>query len=816
MDRWIDEANASLGSNEGEKDAARLVQGKQSILVISSLSAALLLSACGGDSGGVNSTPTPPPASAPTPTPTPTPPPAPPPPPSTEYQNSIVAVGMKANSAYSKGINGSGVLIAVLDTGIDVNNSEFAGRLSADSKTFSVRTCISNCDNAGAVYETVTPNLQDEVGHGTAVSSIAAANADAVGIQGVAPGATILALKNATGTSMSSLTATVLNYALDKGAFVLNYSGLVRGDFPGTCDFCTTTLRGVMDRFASTNSLYVQSVSNTPGEDTFAGTNVQAMLGDNLKNKEYFLFGIRAEIAPDQQGNPGILTDRTLAVNAHRIQVVKIGGGTELATGNSFAAPAIAGAAALLKQYWPQLGGKEISQVLLDTADAPGGTGNRSGFKMLNMQTAMSAQAPTLSVAQAQSISGSSVLVPSTSAPSLNSTGLIFSPAFGSSTAMNSFADNAGSSVVLDKYGRDFRMNVGSLAGAREGAMHSIYSSLQIRPMAGMWAAPAQGQAGLLAFSASLGSDTSAHQERIGRSGRGGLSSPITVPLAFDEMGRVKASLSANASASVEHSTLLTGQMLRNLGFATNGSNIAFTLPGYTLRMASAKDSGVVNAQNLVNRINNGAVLGSRSSYNEASVTFEKGVVKGLTVGFGMANEERQALGATGTGAFAINGAKTTIARLGWQGDVGPVTLTGEAMYGMTKVNGGSGLISFDGPVTSTGLRFQADKPAFGGTATFGVTIPMAVSRAAILYASPTAYNWQTGAFDITNKRFSVAPSARETNLEVAWAKSLIGAADGSGFGSGYISFGAAYGLNQANIAGRSNAAGWIRFGNRF
>lgn len=736
---------------------------------------------------------------------------------------------MNAKAAYDKGITGKGVTIAIADTGIDLNNAEFAGRISRDSKAWDQTVCVSNCSDPGNEVTEVRPgNLQDTAGHGTAVAGVAAAAANNSGVHGVAYDATILALKDSDGASMSSLSGKLLNYAVDKGTFVLNYSGYVKGTgLLGDCDFCATGLQSGMNRFKTGNMLFVNAVSNTAGEDTYKGTHVEALLGTNLEYKQWFLFGIRAEKTPEQNGNPGILADRTLAVNAQAVKILTIGGGTDSASGintggvvngagNSFAAPAVAGAAALLKQYWPQLGGKEISQVLLDTADAPGGKGNVSGFKMLNMQTAMSAQAPTLSTTTAISLADSSVLVPSTSAPSLASTSVTFSPAFGSGTAMNSFATNAGTSIALDKYGRDFTVNVGNLASAREGATHSIYGSLQLRSMAGTYAAPAEGQAGLLAFASNLGADTSAHQERLALSGRGGQTSPITLPLAFDGIGRVKASVTANAYGSVERSDLVTGQMLRNLGFASYGSSLAFVLPGYTLRMASAKDNGVVNAQNLASRLNNVAALGSRSNYNEASVTFEKGSLKGVTLGFGMANEERQALGMTGTGALAINGANTSLARLGWTGDVGSFTLTGEAMYGATKVNDGSGLIAFDGPVTSTGFRFQADKLAFGGTATFGVTMPLAVSSAAIRYASPTAYNWQTGEFEVTNKRFSVAPGARETNLELAWAKSFMGAADGSGFGSGYLSLGAAYGLNQGNIAGRSSAAGWVRYGNRF
>ena len=112
-----------------------------------------LLSACGGGaSSGVASAP-PPPAPAVVP---------PPPPPPTgssfdtlEYMRSTAAVQAQALVAYQAGATGRGVVAAVIDSGVDANSAEFAGRISPLS-----------ADLAG------TRGIQDEGGHGTAVASV--------------------------------------------------------------------------------------------------------------------------------------------------------------------------------------------------------------------------------------------------------------------------------------------------------------------------------------------------------------------------------------------------------------------------------------------------------------------------------------------------------------------------------------------------------------------------------------------------------------------------------------------------------------------
>jgi subtilisin family serine protease len=70
------------------------------------------------------------------------------------------------------------VIAGVIDSGIDVDGPEFAGRISNQSADF-----------AG------TRGLQDEDGHGTAVSAVLLGAKNDVGTHGVAFNATLLVLR---------------------------------------------------------------------------------------------------------------------------------------------------------------------------------------------------------------------------------------------------------------------------------------------------------------------------------------------------------------------------------------------------------------------------------------------------------------------------------------------------------------------------------------------------------------------------------------------------------------------------------------------
>jgi hypothetical protein len=110
-----------------------------------------------------------------------------------------------------------------------------------------------------------------------------------------------------------------------------------------------------MDLVRTQNRLFAQSVSNFVDENSFTGQISQNLVGTDLANKDWFLFGIRVDTslqAPSGNGLLGPMADRMLAVVAVDVQTVGKDGEAVTITGNSFAAPAIAGAAALLKPFW--------------------------------------------------------------------------------------------------------------------------------------------------------------------------------------------------------------------------------------------------------------------------------------------------------------------------------------------------------------------------------------------------------------------------------------------------------------------------------
>ena len=126
-----------------------------------------------------------------------------------------------ADAAYAKGATGAGVVVAVIDTGIDPLHVELDGNLSPDSID------IVRGDP-----------IADEDGHGTHVSGIIAAEKNGIGNHGVAYDATILAIRadtriideticgdlNPCSVFDSADITAALDYAALNGADVINMS----------------------------------------------------------------------------------------------------------------------------------------------------------------------------------------------------------------------------------------------------------------------------------------------------------------------------------------------------------------------------------------------------------------------------------------------------------------------------------------------------------------------------------------------------------------------------------------------------------------
>ena len=666
---------------------------------------------------------------------------------------------MNAQYAYDRGITGKGVTIAIIDSANLEEQPEFTGRISPDSKTMDFR--FARCGDCPA--ETVNFGKGDIVGHGTAVTAIAAAAKDGQGIHGVAYDATILSIRTDSakeilpsgpleggGIVNTQVLPDAIIYAVNKGAFVVSMSLNGRSGNDYSAEY-----RTAMDHVRANDRLFVQSVSNWNGDDSFAGTETEVMVGSDFANKGWFLFGIRVDEnlrAVPTNGNPGALADRTLAVVANNIKSIDTSGNVIPVDGNSFAAPAIAGAAALLKQYWPTLGGREISRILLDTARDLGepGVDKVYGVGLLDIENAMKAQAPAASFAAAGQVLARYSSV-SLSAP------------FGGSAGAARLGAAVGSMSVLDRYGRDFGMRSDTSIGAVSSglSMGGLLTPVDVRPMnfdrderlgltssvVGLWGSARPTRPAVVSFSPAPG-----HAVTLG------------------------------TNIAVGQASGLTGSPLRSIAPQMTGSSAAWSGGEWSIGATSGRSRDGRIAQRTASFI----------------------TPMGLGLDLSDIQERGQVLGALAGDGFDLGDARTTMATLNAFSSFGQLVLTGRGSIASTRITGAGDLLRFDGPLIGTAFALEGAHPLWGGRFTVGLSSPLRLERARAIVAAPVTYDLMTGALDTEDLLLNLAPDAREIDIELGWSAWL--------FDRAALRLGVAHAFDAGHVSGASDTAGFITF----
>ena len=140
--------------------------------------------------------------------------------------NSPNNVDIDAPQAWSITTGNPNTIVAVIDSGIDLNHPEFAGRIWTNPDANAPNDATPG-DVHGWNFITNTPDVQDDNGHGTHVAGIIAATGNnAAGVAGVNWQAQIMPLKfiAANGAGAVSDAIRAVDYAVDHGAKVINAS----------------------------------------------------------------------------------------------------------------------------------------------------------------------------------------------------------------------------------------------------------------------------------------------------------------------------------------------------------------------------------------------------------------------------------------------------------------------------------------------------------------------------------------------------------------------------------------------------------------
>jgi subtilisin family serine protease len=234
------------------------------------------------------------------------------------------------------GADGTGVTVAIIDSGVERDHPAVGGMLRASMVV----------DLSGEEPEVREDEKSiDVVGHGTACAGI---------IHGLAPAAELVSIRvlGPDNRGKGAAFATALEWATARHASVVNLS------LSSKSEALFGTFHELADEAYFANVLLVSAANNVPGPSypsLFAA--VVSVASHDVPDRMTWFYN---PSPPVEFGAYGLDVD-----------VAWRDGGRIVATGNSFAAPHIAGIAALIRSKHPSVTPFEVKAILAATANGP-------------------------------------------------------------------------------------------------------------------------------------------------------------------------------------------------------------------------------------------------------------------------------------------------------------------------------------------------------------------------------------------------------------------------------------------------------------
>jgi subtilisin family serine protease len=290
---------------------------------------------------------------------------------------------VKAPEVWARGLTGDGVVVAVIDSGVDYNHPDLTGNIWSNAGETGVdavgRNKSSNGldddgngfadDFRGWDFVNSDNDPIDDNNHGTHISGLVAAKRDGIGITGTAPTAKIMPLKilDREGLGKTEDEIAAIDYAVENGADIINVS-------LGGQELNQAELNAI--RAAEARGVIVMSAAGNDGRPQvdyparFAGE-VGIAVGAVDRNSEFSSFSNRAGYAEiDYFVAPGGDGERAESGDIYSTVPLSVPGiPYQYFAGTSMAVPHVAGVAALMLQANPNLTPAQIKRILAETAN---------------------------------------------------------------------------------------------------------------------------------------------------------------------------------------------------------------------------------------------------------------------------------------------------------------------------------------------------------------------------------------------------------------------------------------------------------------
>lgn len=317
-----------------------------------------------------------------------------------EYSEQWSLAAINYPALYASGYDGSGVTVAIIDTGIDLSHPDLADvSLSPYSKN-----CLGNGLHADAFD-------RDQIGHGSFVTSqIAAVTDNGAGIASVAPSAEIMVLrcvsKNTSdkyaysaaydsGSGTVSTVSGAIRYAVDHGADIINISLGMTGS--------STTLAEAVTYAVEKGAIVVSAVGNagnsTPyypaGFPDVIGVGSVSRSGDGYARSWFSQYNDTVDIVA-----PG---GTVLGIHVYPSGgkwYTDVDATYRTDSGTSYACPLVAGIVAIAKQIDPTLDGDGVLALLAHTVQNLGDEGKDTayGYGLVDVSALLTAMETVLTV----------------------------------------------------------------------------------------------------------------------------------------------------------------------------------------------------------------------------------------------------------------------------------------------------------------------------------------------------------------------------------------------------------------------------------